>query len=226
MKQALMTLTRAGLAAMLATAAIGCSKSLDDLKAQCENGNVRSCEAACDKGEAGPKGCLGAAQAKREGNGTDKDLRGSLGLAERACDGGDADGCRMASSMFERGEGADKHPLRAAELAEKGCDLGTFTLCFDASLKFALDPIKDVARAEELVEKGCKAEFFGKEPTPSMLKGSDCERARTSLRPKEEPEPAEPSSDEDPRAARDRALKEAQRAIDNSGEGDGSVWGR
>ena len=167
-----------GLAALTVVA---CQKGLADLKAECENGKVRSCQVACEKGEAGKNGCLGAALAMKEGKTTEKDVRGALDFAQTACEKGEVEGCRLAALMYERGEGTDKDPARSAQMAEKGCELEEFTLCYEASLKFTLDPIKDLERASKLADRGCKEELIRRDPTATMMEGSRCESARSQV---------------------------------------------
>jgi hypothetical protein len=142
-------------AALFFVGASACT-SVDDLKAQCENGNVASCERACEKGVGGKKGCLTAAEARRTGSGAEKDIRGALALAERACDSKERDGCALAARMLAKGEGAEVDKRRAAELYGRACDLGSPTSCFDSGFWFAelSPPAWDLAVGA--TAKGCR----------------------------------------------------------------------
>jgi TPR repeat protein len=143
-------------AVLLGIASIAGCKSTDDLKAACENGAVSSCQQACEKGVAGKKGCLSAAEAMYAGKGIDKDVRGALQFARKACDGREPYGCSMAARMVAKGEGTDSDKRQAAELYERACDLVSPTSCDEASLWFGEAQPPDFDRAEAVAKKGCE----------------------------------------------------------------------
>jgi hypothetical protein len=53
----------------------------------------------------------------------------AAGYYGRACDGGNAQGCRSLALLYETGEGVAVSAERAAELMRRACELGDRDSC-------------------------------------------------------------------------------------------------
>jgi TPR repeat protein len=101
----------------------------------CTELDFEGCKAACEKGSA--RACTLAAVAVREDRRGDAAQKAAApGLLEKACHGGDPEGCRYLGHAYEEGAGVSKDPARAAELYKKafasfesGCAQGRAESC-------------------------------------------------------------------------------------------------
>ncbi len=77
---------------------------------------------------------------------------------DRACQGGDADGCAMVGILYFKGEGGPRDAARARHYLDLACDSGSGGGCREAGV-FAYQGIggkQDVAMARKRFEKGCE----------------------------------------------------------------------
>lgn len=151
---------------LLVAVLVGCG-GLDKLKERCKKGEPEACVAACDKGELGEHGCLGAAEAYAEGQGVPKNEKRARSLAEQACDGKVADGCMVAASLSEGSEAFSFH--------EKACDLGHEKACdrvLDGHIKAATVEHKDdrIPKVLSALKSKCAGDLAGCRDYSAWLK--------------------------------------------------------
>ncbi|MFL5351635.1 tetratricopeptide repeat protein [Archangium sp.] len=59
----------------------------------------------------------------------EKDVRRAASLYEKACQGGDAQGCNNLGVMYKQGTGVKKDKRRAAQLFKQACGGGYTEAC-------------------------------------------------------------------------------------------------
>lgn len=106
---------------LLSLTVFGCGDGLERLKVRCHKGEPEACVQACEKGEPGKTGCLGASEAFLKGDGVQKNEKRATALAIEACEGRSAEGCAFAATLTTGDE--------ALTLNGKACDLGDQAAC-------------------------------------------------------------------------------------------------
>lgn len=114
-------MTRSWSLLLLSMTLLGCGDGLERLKVRCHKGEPDACVEACDKGELGKTGCLGASEAFLKGDGVQKNEKRATALAIQACEGKSAEGCAFAATLVTGDE--------ALALNGKACDLGDKAAC-------------------------------------------------------------------------------------------------
>jgi TPR repeat protein len=89
------------------------ARQVDD---ECDHGRVASCTSV------GLQMAFGTF-------GRTKDEKGAVPFLDKACLGGDGQGCHELAVMFENGRGVARDPARAKELHEKACAAGAKASC-------------------------------------------------------------------------------------------------
>ncbi|MBX3130871.1 MAG: sel1 repeat family protein [Polyangiaceae bacterium] len=95
---------------------------------QCAADNVAECTTQCDKGHAGSCAALGRSLAR-----AGKDAE-AVPRLEKACEGGDAEGCGVYASLLREGRGVTRDEAKAGTLATRACEGGSSTGCLGAGL--------------------------------------------------------------------------------------------
>lgn len=99
---------------------MGCT-SLEDLKKKCDEGEVEGCVKACEEGEFGDSGCLGAAEAHFGGQGVPKNDKKALVFVRKACE------AKLGKACLVQAEHAANEEKLA--LNEKACEYGEEEAC-------------------------------------------------------------------------------------------------
>jgi hypothetical protein len=111
---------------------------------QCEVGNASECESQCGRGHAGSCYVLGSMLA-------DKDTKRALQVLTTACDGDQAEACRVAGVMTAVGK---KKSKEARALLTRSCDGGDSLGCVELG-KHLLGDKRDAADAQYVFRRAC-----------------------------------------------------------------------
>jgi hypothetical protein len=131
-----------------------CHQSKPDLPHLCAPGDAVDCKAQCDKGSAASCNRLGSLIAS--GKAPAKDPGAAAAAFDKACQGGEANGCtNLGISLLW---GGNKDTGRAVKSLDLGCRMGSARACELAGEAWmnGTAGTKDVARAVKLYSKGCE----------------------------------------------------------------------
>ena len=82
-----------------------------------------------DDGYDAARRCFNAAVVYTNGSGVEADAAAAASFLDRACKGGDGEGCHDLGVAYEKGTGVARDPKRAAELRRRACELGFEKAC-------------------------------------------------------------------------------------------------
>jgi uncharacterized protein len=127
------------------TVSIAPSLDANDMRANCERGNMVE--------------CYRLALAHHGGEGVSQDFQASAKLLQKACDAGVAPACASLGVQHELGQAVVKDPERAASLYKRGCDADVAFACSNLARAYSRGhgvPL-DHKLASELFRKACDA---------------------------------------------------------------------
>lgn len=86
-----------------------------------------------------------------------KDYVRARTLLEKACSGGDHEGCKELAVLHQYGRGTPKNETKALELHTKACEAKNSTACYFAAElhQHGRGTKKDLVKARELYAKAC-----------------------------------------------------------------------
>ncbi|HEY4122896.1 MAG TPA: tetratricopeptide repeat protein [Byssovorax sp.] len=116
----------------------------------CSFGDGADCRAQCDAGDI--NSCDVLAFMHRAGKGVAQDAAKSVALYRKGCDANDAIACASLGDAQLRGEGAAPDKASARTFYDKACDLGELSACGDVA---AL--LDDAAEARAARQRACDA---------------------------------------------------------------------
>ena len=138
----------------------GCENPQADTPYQCELGDSSTCQAQCDKGNAGSCYILGTML--RDGVGSTKDWKRAATLLAKACKADDAEACRAAGTMFAAGQGVKADTKAAQTMLKSSCDGGDALGCVELGKLMLTDKKLNAGDAQFVFRKACYGgEFEG-----------------------------------------------------------------
>ena len=95
----------------------------------------------------------------RDGVGLAANAASAAQLFQKACTGGDAEGCGEMGLAVREGRGVPRDPAKAAALFSKACDGGSMTGCYHLGLahETGAGAPRDPAKAAALFTRACEA---------------------------------------------------------------------
>ncbi len=90
-----------------------------------------------------------------------KDYIRARGFLEKACNGGDHEGCKELAVLYQYGRGVAKDEKKALSLHSKACEAKNSTACYFAAElhQYGRGTKKDQAKAREYLSKACASGY-------------------------------------------------------------------
>jgi hypothetical protein len=140
---------------------------------ECLQGNMGSCEQACEKGIGGQDGCLKAAQGHRGDNAPEQRAK-ALAWFERGCELGEADACAEAAGMIPSAGSASPPNPHREELVRRGVELHS-KRCHEGSMPHCVRAIELLADPDPGANRDRKAPLHAK--ACDLGNGDACDQA-------------------------------------------------